>query len=156
METKSQVWRWLFIELGIGALAFIAAGFFSPSLQLVARTASACALFAGLASLTAVHLGYAHGTNGLFAGIAIGLVLTLIHLVGIPVTNTSVNPARSIGPAVFVGGWALAQLWLFIVAPLIGAAAAAGVYLGLGATQPLLTAREAEQALPGEQAERAT
>src|SRR5215212_8209930 len=50
-----------------------------------------------------------------FAGIAIGLVLTVIHLVGIPVTNTSVNPARSIGPAVFVGRWALAQLWLFIV-----------------------------------------
>jgi aquaporin Z len=90
-----------------------------------------------------------------FAGIAIGLVLTLIHLVGIPVTNTSVNPARSIGPAVFVGGWALAQLWLFIVAPLIGAAAAAGVYLGLGASAPLLTAQEAEQALPVEQAERA-
>jgi aquaporin Z len=50
-----------------------------------------------------------------FAGIAIGLVLVLIHLVGIPVTNTSVNPARSIGPAVFVGGWALSQFWLFIV-----------------------------------------
>jgi aquaporin Z len=55
-----------------------------------------------------------------FAGIPIGLVLTLIHLVGIPITNTSVNPARSIGPAVFVGGWALGQLWLFIVAPLLG------------------------------------
>jgi aquaporin Z len=91
-----------------------------------------------------------------FAGIAIGLVLTLIHLVGIPVTNTSVNPARSIGPAVFVGGWALAQLWLFIVAPLIGAAAAAGIYLGVRAPAPLLPAREAEQALPVEQAERAT
>src|SRR4029079_5255765 len=91
-----------------------------------------------------------------FAGIAIGLVLTLIHLVGIPVTNTSVNPARSIGPAIFVGGWALAQLWLFIVAPLVGAAAAAGVYLGLGASAPLLTAQQAEQALPVEQAERAT
>jgi aquaporin Z len=57
-----------------------------------------------------------------FAGIPIGLVLVLIHLVGIPVTNLSVNPARSIGPAVFVGGWALSQLWLFIVAPLVGAA----------------------------------
>jgi glycerol uptake facilitator-like aquaporin len=55
-----------------------------------------------------------------FAGIPIGLVLTLIHLVGIPVTNTSVNPARSIGPALFVGGWALAQLWLFIFAPFLG------------------------------------
>src|SRR5215204_555790 len=56
------------------------------------------------------------------AGLAIGLGLTLIHLVGIPVTNTSVNPARSTGPAFFVGGWALAQLWLFWVAPLIGGA----------------------------------
>ena len=58
--------------------------------------------------------------NVAFAGIPIGLVLTLIHLVSIPVTNTSVNPARSIGPAIFVGGWALSQLWLFIVAPLAG------------------------------------
>src|SRR5215471_12402793 len=56
-----------------------------------------------------------------FAGVAIGLVLTLIHLVSIPVTNTSVNPARSIGPALFVGGPAISQLWLFIVAPLMGA-----------------------------------
>ena len=59
-----------------------------------------------------------------FAGLAIGLALTLIHLVSIPVTNTSVNPARSTGPALFVGGWALSQLWLFWVAPLIGAALA--------------------------------
>ena len=56
-----------------------------------------------------------------FAGLAIGLVLTLIHLVDIPVTNASVNPARSTGPALFVGGWALQQLWLFWVAPIIGA-----------------------------------
>ena len=56
-----------------------------------------------------------------FAPIAIGLGLTLIHLIGIPVTNTSVNPARSTGPALFVGGWALAQLWLFWLAPLVGA-----------------------------------
>lgn len=56
------------------------------------------------------------------APLAIGLTLTLIHLVGIPVTNTSVNPARSTGPAIFVGGWALAQLWLFWVAPIIGGA----------------------------------
>ena len=59
-----------------------------------------------------------------FAPIAIGLGLTLIHLISIPVTNTSVNPARSTGPAVFVGGWALAQLWLFWVAPILGAAIA--------------------------------
>ena len=57
-----------------------------------------------------------------FAGLAIGLMLTLIHLISIPVTNTSVNPARSTGPAIFVGGWALAQLWMFWVAPLIGGA----------------------------------
>jgi aquaporin Z len=56
-----------------------------------------------------------------FAPIAIGLCLTLIHLVGIPITNTSVNPARSTGPAIFVGGWALGQLWLFWVAPILGA-----------------------------------
>ena len=63
-----------------------------------------------------------------FAPIAIGLSLTLIHLIGIPVTNLSVNPARSTGPAVFVGGWALAQLWMFWLAPIIGAAIAGLVY----------------------------
>jgi aquaporin Z len=63
-----------------------------------------------------------------FAPIAIGLCLTLIHLIGIPVTNLSVNPARSTGPAVFVGGWALAQLWLFWVAPIAGAGVAGVVY----------------------------
>ena len=67
-----------------------------------------------------------------FAPIAIGLALTLIHLISIPVTNTSVNPARSTGPALFVGGWALAQLWMFWVAPLIGAALAGIVYRWLG------------------------
>src|SRR4051812_24302051 len=66
--------------------------------------------------------------NAAFAGIPIGLVLTLVHLVGIPVDNMSVNPARSIGPAIFVGGWALGQLWLFIVAPVIGAALGAVVH----------------------------
>jgi aquaporin Z len=63
-----------------------------------------------------------------FAPIAIGLGLTLIHLIGIPVTNLSVNPARSTGPAVIVGGWALQQLWLFWVAPIVGAAIAGVVY----------------------------
>jgi aquaporin Z len=63
-----------------------------------------------------------------FAPIAIGLGLTLIHLIGIPVTNLSVNPARSTGPAMFVGGWALQQLWLFWIAPVIGAALAGVVY----------------------------
>jgi aquaporin Z len=63
-----------------------------------------------------------------FAPLAIGLSLTLIHLISIPVTNTSVNPARSTGPALFVGGWAMEQLWLFWVAPLIGAAIGAAIY----------------------------
>ena len=66
-----------------------------------------------------------------FYPIAIGLGLTLIHLIGIPVTNTSVNPARSTGPAVFVGGWALRQLWLFWVAPLLGGVVGGGVYNAL-------------------------
>ncbi len=63
-----------------------------------------------------------------FGGLAIGLMLTLIHLISIPVTNTSVNPARSISQAVFVGDWALSQLWLFIVIPIVAAAAAGFVY----------------------------
>jgi aquaporin Z len=67
------------------------------------------------------------------APIAIGLALTLIHLVGIPVTNTSVNPARSTAPALFVGGWALAQLWLFWVAPIVGAALAGATHRWLAA-----------------------
>ena len=66
------------------------------------------------------------------APLAIGLCLTLIHLISIPVTNTSVNPARSTGVAIFVGGWALAQLWVFWVAPIIGAVAGAGIYRFIG------------------------
>ena len=66
------------------------------------------------------------------APIAIGLALTLIHLISIPVTNTSVNPARSTGPALIVGGWAIAQLWMFWVAPLIGAVVGGGIYRWLG------------------------
>jgi len=66
-----------------------------------------------------------------FAPIPIGLGLTLIHLISIPVTNTSVNPARSTGPAIFVGGWALGQLWLFWMAPIIGAAIAGVIYNSL-------------------------
>jgi aquaporin Z len=66
-----------------------------------------------------------------FAPIAIGLGLTLIHLIGIPVTNLSVNPARSTGPAIFVGGWALAQLWLFWMAPIIGGTAGGVLYTAI-------------------------
>jgi aquaporin Z len=71
-----------------------------------------------------------------FAAIAIGLGLTLIHLVGIPVTNLSVNPARSTGPAVFVGGWAVQQLWLFWVAPLVGGALGGAIYAALFEERP--------------------
>jgi aquaporin Z len=89
-----------------------------------------------------------------FAGLAIGLVLTLIHLISIPVDNTSVNPARSIGPALFAGGAAISQLWLFIIAPLLGAALAAGLYAVIRTDEPLIAVKSAEQALPSEQAER--
>jgi aquaporin Z len=71
-----------------------------------------------------------------FAPIAIGLGLTLIHLIGIPITNLSVNPARSTGPAIFAGGWALEQLWLFWVAPIIGAAAAGAAAKFLEGDEP--------------------
>lgn len=84
-------------------------------------------------ALTAIFLfiimGSTHGKAPAgFAPIAIGLGLTLIHLVSIPITNTSVNPARSTGPALFVGGWALQQLWLFWVAPILGGVIGAVVY----------------------------
>jgi len=83
--------------------------------------------------MTAVFLfiimGATHGKAPAgFAPLAIGLALVMIHLVSIPVTNTSVNPARSTGPALFVGGWALGQLWLFWVAPIIGGAAGGVIY----------------------------
>ena len=70
-----------------------------------------------------------------FAPIAIGLCLTLIHLISIPVTNTSVNPARSTAVALFVGDWALSQLWLFWLAPIVGAVAGAGIYRFIGAAK---------------------
>ena len=71
-----------------------------------------------------------------FAGLAIGLALTLIHLISIPVTNTSVNPARSTGPAIIVGGWALQQLWLFWVAPIVGAVIGGLLHRTLFEAQP--------------------
>ena len=84
-----------------------------------------------------VILGATHGRAPVgFAGIAIGLALTLIHLISIPVTNTSVNPARSTGPAIFVGGWALSQLWLFWVAPIVGALLAGWTYFWLSQEAP--------------------
>jgi aquaporin Z len=84
-----------------------------------------------------VILGSTHGSapKG-FAPVAIGLCLTLIHLVSIPVTNTSVNPARSLGPALFEGGWALQQLWLFWTAPFVGAVIAGFAYRWISPEQP--------------------
>jgi aquaporin Z len=84
-----------------------------------------------------VILGATHARAPVgFAGIAIGLALTLVHLISIPVTNTSVNPARSTGQALFVGGWAMAQLWLFWLAPLLGGAVAGVVYRTLLQREP--------------------
>ena len=82
-----------------------------------------------------------------FAPIAIGLALTLIHLIGIPVTNLSVNPARSTGPALVVGGWALAQLWLFWVAPLLGGAIGGSTYKALFETSDASSPKEAPRAV---------
>jgi aquaporin Z len=84
-----------------------------------------------------VIMGVTHGAapRG-FAPLAIGLCLTLIHLISIPVTNTSVNPARSTGPALFVGGWALQQLWLFWLAPLVGGALGGFAYRWLSPDSP--------------------
>lgn len=84
-----------------------------------------------------------------FAPIAIGLGLTLIHLISIPVTNTSVNPARSTGVALFVGGWAVQQLWLFWLAPIIGAVIGAGVYRFVGRSSALEEAEEKDEARAG-------
>jgi len=107
-------------------------------------------MFLVLTVLGATHISAPVG----FAGLAIGLVLTLIHLVGIPITNTSVNPARSLGPALFVGGWALQQLWLFIVAPLIGAVVASLVWSAIQIPLPPVSTTSSEQALLSEQLER--
>ncbi len=84
--------------------------------------------------------------NAATAAIAIGLTLTVVHLVGIPITGTSVNPARSLGPALIVGGTALAQVWLFIVAPLVGGVLAAGLHQSLYRGETEALAREAQQA----------
>ena len=129
--------------IGAGVLLVIASG--KPGFDLSAGLASngyaehspgGYSLLAGLVTevvLTFMFLVIILGaTDGRapqgFAPIAIGLGLTLIHLVGIPVTNLSVNPARSTGPAVFVGGWALQQLWLFWIAPIVGALVAGFSY----------------------------
>jgi aquaporin Z len=88
--------------------------------------------------------------NATLAGIVIGLALTTVHLVGIPLTGTSVNPARSLGPALIVGGQALNQVWLFIVAPLIGGALAAGLHRVLYPRTPVEPLASGELPTPGE------
>ena len=135
-------------SLGFAANGFAAHSPGHYSLMAAALTEVILTFFLVLTVIGATDLKAPVG----FAGIPIGLVLTLIHLVGIPVTNTSVNPARSIGPALFVGGWALQQLWLFVLAPLVGSVLAAVVYKGFRV--PSLTARDAERALPTQQEER--
>ena len=128
---------------GAGVLYAIASG--APGFDVTAGFASngygehspgGYSLFAGLVAETVLSFVFlmiilgatdARAPAG-FAPLAIGLGLTLIHLISVPVTNTSVNPARSTGPALFAGGWALEQLWLFWIAPLLGAAAAGVAY----------------------------
>src|SRR5690554_4668063 len=95
------------------------------SVAVVAET-----VFTGIFVLVVLGVTAKNGLNK-FAGLAIGLALVLVHIVCIPITGTSVNPARSIGPAIFEGGAALSQLWLFIVAPFLGAAIAALVWKGI-------------------------
>ncbi len=100
------------------------------------QAAATCELVMTFAFLFVI-MGATHGNapRG-FAPLAIGLCLTLIHLISIPVTNTSVNPARSTGPAIFVGGWALQQLWLFWLMPLVGGAAGGLVYRWVSPQDP--------------------
>jgi len=132
--------------VGAGVLYIIASGSAQFSLAggfasngYAAHSPGGYSLTAGLTSevvmtfmFLMVILGATHKRAPVgFAGLAIGLCLTLIHLISIPVTNTSVNPARSTATALFVGGWALQQLWLFWVAPVIGAAIAGFVYKSL-------------------------
>jgi aquaporin Z len=119
------------------AVGHISGGHFNPAVTVGLGGYSLGAGFAAEVALTFFFLIVILGSTDRlapagFAPIAIGLALTLIHLVGIPVTNTSVNPARSTAPAVFVGGWALGQLWLFWLAPILGAAVAGAVGRWLG------------------------
>ncbi|MCW3983317.1 MAG: aquaporin Z [Candidatus Bathyarchaeota archaeon] len=133
--------------VGAGIVYAIATGKASYSIAVsglaqngyAAASPAGYSLLAGLITeivLTFIFVLVVHGSTSVrapkgFAGLAIGMSLVLIHLVSIPITNTSVNPARSLGPAVFVGGVALEQLWLFWVAPIIGGILAALVWKAL-------------------------
>ena len=111
------------LSLREGLEAALILGIVLGTLHKIGQDAHKRALWIGVGAAIAVSLG-------------VGLGLTLIHLISIPVTNTSVNPARSTGPAVFVGGWALGQLWLFWVAPIAGALLAGLAYRYLFEEQP--------------------
>ena len=113
-----------------GGFASNGFGEHSPG-QYSLRAAALCELVMTFMFLIVILGATHHRAPVGFAGIAIGLALTLIHLVSIPVTNTSVNPARSTGPALFVGDWALSQLWVFWVFPIVGAAIAGFLYKAL-------------------------
>ena len=142
----------LFVIAGGNANFDVHAGFASNGYGL--HSPGGYSLLAGFIAevvLTAFFLIVIMGSTDIrapkgFAPIAIGLCLTLIHLVSIPVTNTSVNPARSTGPALFAGGWALQQLWVFWAAPLVGGALGGGIYRGLFSEPQEPTVRSAMRA----------
>src|SRR5215204_4268712 len=132
----------LTVVTGAYALGHISGGHFNPAVTLGILTAKRIEIRQAVIYVVAQLIGAVVATAIIliilgvtgrealtpFAPLAIGLSLTLIHLISIPVTNTSVNPARSTGPAIFVGGWALEQLWLFWVAPMLGAVLAGLVH----------------------------
>ncbi|WP_437694241.1 aquaporin Z [Sorangium sp. So ce176] len=126
-----------------GAAGFTLAGGFASN-GYGAHSPGGYSLFASLVAEIVLTFGFVMVVLGAtdlrapigFAPIAIGLAFTLVHLIGIPVTNVSVNPARSTGPALFVGGWALSQLWLFWLAPLLGGALAGVLYPLLVGARP--------------------
>ncbi|WP_137388216.1 aquaporin Z [Rhodoligotrophos defluvii] len=116
---------------------FAANGYGEHSPGKYSLTAALIAEFLLTAAFLFIIMGATHGMAPAgFAPIAIGLALTLIHLISIPITNTSVNPARSTGPALFAGAWAMQQLWLFWLAPLLGGIAGGALYRWLSPEQP--------------------
>ncbi len=134
--TAAAAVLWAILD-GAGAFTTEGVGAFATNFYdqagYAGRSYSMCAAFLAEAVLTAFFLIVIMGAtdkwaNGKFAGIAIGLALTLIHLISIPITNTSVNPARSTSQALFVGGTALSQLWLFWLAPIVGGVVGGLIY----------------------------
>jgi aquaporin Z len=127
------------VSAGFGANGY---GAHSPAGYNVVAAFLTEALFTMLLVITVLGATSAKAPAG-FAGLAIGLALTVTNLASIPITNASINPARSIGPAIFVGGWAIEQLWLFIVAPMVGGVLAAVVYAALGGRADEITKAKA-------------